>query len=306
MKSYILAFILLLIASFGMSQSNNFPIGIVLTEPNENLKGKLTTLATQGGFSSASPFSRFILTAKISETNKEVASSAPMMVLIEGLASLYVVDNYNQKVINSIQVPLKGLGKNEQKATIKAQNSISIRNSEISNFLKTSRSRLQDYYSTNCDQIIIQAEQKSEANKFDEALLILSGIPMESEACFAKARKTMSPIIQKKIDADCKSNLMKAKNLWNANQTLDAANEVARYLNKIEPNAACFNQASTFSGEVRKDVRRLHDRNWDFKVKKLDSEIDLQEKEIEMTRAIGVAYGNNQPDKEVNIDWVYR
>ena len=44
--------------------------------------------------------------------------------------------------------------------------------------------------------------------------------------------------------------------------------------------------------------------DWKFEMKKYQDGVDLEKQRIEAARAVGVAYGTHQPNKEVNIDFI--
>ena len=72
------------------------------------------------------------------------------------------------------------------------------------------------------------------------------------------------------------------------------------YLAKILPDAGCYGDAMALYKEIKGKV--LDD--WKFEMKIYQDGVDLEKQRIEAARAIGVAYGEHQPNKEVNIDFI--
>ena len=44
--------------------------------------------------------------------------------------------------------------------------------------------------------------------------------------------------------------------------------------------------------------------DWKFEMKKYQDGVDIEKQRVDAMRQIGVAYGNHQPSKEVNIEFV--
>jgi len=105
----------------------------------------------------------------------------------------------------------------------------------------------------------------------------------------------VEPIFKKQIDRKCSELLNKAKSVWAAGQSYDAAESVGQLISQIDPNAACFKDAQVFTDAVGKRVKELDTREWKFILKQQQDDVDIQKATIKAARDIGVAYGNNQP-----------
>ena len=63
----------------------------------------------------------------------------------------------------------------------------------------------------------------------------------------------------------------------------------------IDPSSSCYEDAQNLASKIAKRVKELDQREWDFKLKQQQDNVDLQKAEIKAARDIGVAYGQNQP-----------
>lgn len=274
------------IAPFVSDQVEYLPAGA-----KSNLQSKLGQIITANGFGNSIYNTRFILTPNIQVTNKQVVAGAPPRLAITLDVHLFVGDGLEGTKFGSTTVTVKGVGSNENKAYIQAIKQLKTQTPEIKRLISSAKERILDYYKTQCDFIIKEAEVAAAQNDFDEALYILSGIPNINNSCYQRATSLIGPVYQKKIDQDCKINLQNARNLWNTSQDYEGAVSAVQYLATIEPSSMCFRDAQRLSNQIGQRIRQIDDREWNFVLK----DQNLQEQKIEAARAIGVAYGQNQP-----------
>lgn len=141
------------------------------------------------------------------------------------------------------------------------------------------------------------------SNEFDAAISKLIDVPEVCKSCYEKAMNAVAPIYQKKIDRQCKISILEATNAWNASQDGYAAELASDYLSRIDPNSSCYNDAKLLSEKISKRILELDKREWNFKLKEQQDNVDIQKATIKAVRDIGVAYGKNQPK---NITYNYR
>ena len=111
----------------------------------------------------------------------------------------------------------------------------------------------------------------------------------------------MLKICQRKIDFECKLDLAEAKNAWNISLDESAAKNASTFLAKIDPNSSCYKDALDFSNVVAKRISDLDNREWSFKMKVQQDNVDIRKESIKAARDIGTAYAKNQPEVVYNI-----
>ncbi len=274
------------IAPYVSDQVDYLPAGA-----RNNLQSKLGQIITANGFGNSFYNTRFILTPNIQVTDKHVVAGAPPQVAITLDVHLYVGDGFQGTKFGSTAVSVKGVGTNENKAFIHAIKQLKTHTPQIERLISSAKKRILEYYNTQCDFIIKEAEVAAAQNNFDRALYILSGVPSINTDCYQRATSLTGPVYQKKIDQDCKVNLQNARNIWNTSQNYEGAVSAVQYLADIEPSSVCFRDAQRLSNEIGQRMRQIDNREWNYVLK----DQNLQEQKIEAARAIGVAYGQNQP-----------
>ncbi|OFX16864.1 MAG: hypothetical protein A2033_12585 [Bacteroidetes bacterium GWA2_31_9] len=257
----------------------------------QNLENKLKQIITANGMS-ASPFSsRFIITANVTVVTKDMTATAPPMQAYTLDVTFYVGDGFEGKSFASYTSTIKGVGANETKAYTAALKNIKTNDPGYQAFIEKGKAKIIEYYNSQCDFIIKEAKTLATQNKFEEAIWKLTSVPDVCADCYNKCMDAVAPIYKQQIDRDCKLKLTEANNLWAANQTVDAANQVGAIVSTIEPEAACFGEVKALSNKIAARVKELDAREWNYTLKEQAQESER----IKAYRDIGVAYGNGQP-----------
>lgn len=274
------------IAAYVSNQVEYLPVGA-----RSNLSSKLGQIISANGFGNSVFNSRFILTPNIEVASKNVIAGAPPKVALVLNVYLFVGDGFEGTKFGSTMLTVKGVGNNENKAYINALKQIKPGNPAIKQMISSAKQRILDYYNTQCDFILKDAEVAAAQNDFDQALFILTSIPKINYECYEKATSLIGPVYQQKINRDCQVKLQSARNAWNTSQDYEAALDAVDYLSAIEPSSDCYRDAQRLSNDIGRRMRELENREWNFVLKNQD----LAGQKIDAARAVGVAYGENQP-----------
>ncbi|NWJ50253.1 MAG: hypothetical protein HXX14_05265 [Bacteroidetes bacterium] len=259
------------------------------------LVNKLNQIATQNGFAGDAYFSRFILTANIVPLTKDILATAPPMIALTLEITLYIGDSEGGTLFASKSITLKGVGTNETKAYIDAIKKIRPSDPQFDSFLEEGKSKIINYYNTKCDAILKQAQVLTNTNNLEEAIELLMGIPDVCMDCYNKSMEAVAPIYQQLIDRDCQKKLAEATHIWNANQTIEAANEAGRLLSTIEPRAACFRDVKTLANRISKRVYEIDKREWNFVLREQQINSQLESEKIRAYRDVAIARARRRP-----------
>lgn len=280
----VLSFICLLVAgcfcSYG--QTEQLYISVVQPERSEisaeagkQLERKMTQLLTANGISSQDANNRFVMTAKIDITSKDIVASTPQRISEKIDLTFLVGDVVDNKVFETITIPLIGIGINENKAFIAAINQLKPQNAELSEFIDRAKKKIVDYYAIRCSQIVKQAQKLASGNEYDEAIYQLIQIPDICD-CAKECQDLMIEYIIKRNDAIAAQLYNEAKARWAASPTQQGALEVADIIAKIPANTSSESKVNSLINTINKKLRDDEKRQWDFKMKQYN---DAQAKE---------------------------
>jgi len=264
------------------------------------LKNKLNKIVTMNGLGGTQN-SRFIITPNISVLFQEVVPGPPRKVALTLEVSFYIGDGIDGTLFGSETITVKGVGNSDTKAYIAALKQIKTRNPIFKDFLDNGKNKIVQYYNDKCDFLLKNAEMQASKNDFDAAIATLTSIPEVCKDCYDKAMNSVGPLYQKQIDRQCKIDFAEAKNSWNISLDASSAQKASVHLAKIDPNSSCYQDALNFSKVIAKRINELDKREWDFKMKVQQDNVDLKNASIKAARDIGVAYANNQPKVVYNI-----
>ena len=283
MKKVFVVFTLLVagtICSFG--QTDQLYISVVQPERSEisaeagkQLERKMTQLLTANGISSLDANNRFVITAKVDITSKDIVASTPQRISEKMDITFLVGDVVENRVFETITIPLIGIGINENKAFIYAINQVKPQKAELKDFLDNAKKKIVEYYAVRCSQIIKDAQKLASSNNFGEAIYQLMQVPDICD-CSKDCQDLMIDYTIKRNNAIASQLLNEAKAKWAASPTQEGASAVADIIARIPANSSSQSQINALTNAISKKLRDDEKRQWNFKMKQYN---DAQEKE---------------------------
>ena len=274
-------------------------------EAKTQLEIKLKQIASSYGMACSNTNPRFIITADISITTKDIIAGPPQQVSQNMDITLFVGDAIDNKIFSNIVISTNGVGTNVNKALIDAIKSINPKNKDIQSFIEDSKNKIINYYDTQCDFIIKDAETLAKRENFDEAIYKLALVPEVCKECYFKTADIIATLYQQKIDADCKSKLSKSKLIWSGQQNIKQAEEVIAIISEINPNASCYSATISFTNEITNKIKADEKARLELALKKYNDKMQLEKKRIDAYKEIAVEYAKNQSKTIIynNIIW---
>jgi len=257
----------------------------VPSEAKNFLNTKLTQITTNNGMGGSTVNPRFIITASVNIGTKDIIAGPPQMIAQNLEVTLFIGDAISNVRFSNLSLNLKGVGTNENKAFIEAFKMINPKNAQITGFLEEGKQKIIQYYSSQCDFIIKDAQSLSKQAKFDEAIYKLSLVPEVCEECYFKCIDTMLQMYQTKIDVDGKKKFNEAKLIWSANQTSIGAEQVGDILSQIDPMASCQGEVTQFINSINAKLKADEKAKWDFKMKQYADKIAMQKEQMRIAES---------------------
>jgi hypothetical protein len=215
--------------------------------------------------------------------------------------TLFVGDAVTNTIFSNTTLSLKGVGTNENKAFIEAFKTMNPKNKDIVAFLEEGKTKIINYYSTNCDFIIKEAQTLVKQEKYDEAIYQLSLVPDVCQDCYFKCLDTLGSIYQKKIDADCKIKLNEAKLIWASAQNPLGAEKTGDILSAINPMASCQGEIDAFIKKIDAKLKADEKEKWEFKMKQYTDKIAAHKEQVRIAEEKGKrddTYRENQSQRD--------
>lgn len=306
-KIFSIALAALMSATMLAAETQYLPISVYVVEDQEPfpsgakamMENKLTQMLTKNGVAGIDYNGQFLLTAFTTPLDKDIIPGPPMKISEKMEMNLYIVDAYARTVFSTTSMTIKGLGENENKCYLNAISRMPLQTPQIAQFIAEGKEKIIAYYDHEGEALIKKAQFLAKQKQYEEAVYWVSLIPQQSKHYDAALAAGMS-IYQQYLDNQCNVNLAAARQAWAAEQNKAGAYAAGEYLAKILPDAACYGDAMELYKEIKGKV--LDD--WKFEMKQYQDGVDLEKLRIDAMRQIGVAYGNHQPQKEINIEFL--
>ena len=275
-------------------------------EAKAQLEIKLKQIASNYGMAGSVANTRFIITANISITTKDIIPGPPQQIAQNMDITLFIGDAIENKIFSNIVISSSGVGTNENKAFIDAIKQINTKNKKIETFLEEAKTKIIAYYSTQCDFINQKAVALKQQEKYSEAIYTLAQIPEVSKECYFKALNEMAVIYDLKINNEANSLLKNANSVWSVNPNEQGAQEAISFIMKINPQAKCYSDASKLLNTINTKViadekeRLRKQEEYDKRQQIIDAEnakteAELEKQRINAYREVAVEYARNQP-----------
>lgn len=271
------------------------PDNVIPIEASKNLTTRMQRMLVSNGYGDNGYVERFVLTAKVDITNKDIVPSTPARISEKMDITFFVGDVIENKIYASCTVSLQGIGTNENKAFISAFSRLNPNQKDFSAMLEKAKSKIIDFYTNHCAEEITKARTMASVGNYDEAISRMMAVPNVCENCYAQCQSAATAFYQQKIDTYGLQQLNKARNVWMKSQDADGANEVAQYLNTVSPYCSCYKDVEKLRNEVASKLKADELREWKFQMKQYEDSQANKRSIIKACRDVGMAWANNQP-----------
>lgn len=271
------------------------PEGDIPAQAARNLETKLARAIVANGFADNGYADRFVLTAQVDITSKDVVPSTPPRVSQKMDVTFMVGDVVENKVYSTCTVSLAGIGTNETKAFISAFSKVNPKQQELQGMLQEAKEKILAFYTSHCDEIVTNARSLADMQKYDEAIFRLMAVPNVCSDCYKQCQEAAVSIYKQKVNTEGVALLNQAKAVWMKQPDASGAQEVASIISRIDPKSQNYSEVVAFRSEVSSKLEADTKREWDFKMQQYENNQAFKRSIVDACKAIGVAFGNGQP-----------
>lgn len=277
------------------------PNGEIPTEAANLLLNRMQKAIAADGFGDNDGLDRFAVVAKCDVLSKDIAPTTPPRVSQKLELSFIVVDIIENKIYESCEMTVSGIGTNETKAFGTAFQKVSPQNKDFKEMLSMAKTKIVDYYTNSCPAVMTTANTLAHNGEYDKAIFSLMSVPNVCADCFNQCQALASTIYQQKIDDQCSRLLEQAKSKWAASMTGTTAKEVAEIISQIDPRSTNFSQVESFRNSVSAKLAADAQRQWEFEMKKYDDNQQFKRSIVDACREVGVTFAKNFQIPQVNV-----
>lgn len=249
-------------------------------EAKSALTNKLNQITSSAGIGGSSSNPRFIITANVNVGTKDIIPGPPQMIAQNIDVTLFIGDATTNTIFSNVVLSLKGVGTNQNKALIEAFKPINAKRPDILEFVETGKNKIIEYYNSQCEITIKEAENLLALEKFDDAIFKLAQVPEICENCYYQTLDATATIYQKKIDKEGTQKLNSAKMVWAGDQTPAGAEKVAQILKTIPSRAICMSEVDKLIAEIDSKIKADEKAKWDFEMKKYTDKVAMEKENL--------------------------
>lgn len=282
------------LAAFVPEQAENIPVSA-----RQKLSGVMAQIATQNGLGASGLTTRFCIVPMLNVLSKDITETAPPMQVITLEVIFYIVDAQSQQIFSQTSVTVKGVGQSEDKAFMKALQGIKPKAGQFKGFVETGKTKIIEYYNSQCDVVIQTANALAGQRKYEEALSILFSVPDVCRECYDKCLNLAVEIYSNYANYKCTEYMAGAKAAY-ANMNVDKA---AEFLGKITPDMECYEEAVSLVDEIKEKQLADGANVWDFKMKQYDDQIEKDKMMINAGMEVAKSWSSIGAAQHFNWDW---
>lgn len=259
------------------------------------LQTKMQQALVTGGASDYGYTERFVMTAKINVTQKDIAPTTPARISQKLEITFFIGDVVANKLYESCSLSVVGIGTNETKSFISAFQKINARHPELQAMITAAKKKIVDYFTQNCHAILANAGTLASMEQYEEAIYQLMTVPNTCEDCYKKCQQQAAVYYHKQINNETMDLLNKARTEWLRNPTAEGATVVADILGRSNPRSSYYSEVVKFRNSVSAKLQADARREWQLKIKQYEDSQAFKRSIVEGCRDIGMAWAKNQP-----------
>lgn len=170
------------------------------TPANQTLiQSKLLQIVSHGGISGIGGTPTIVIAPIFTLLSEGITATAPAKNMVKHNLTLYVANILTGDIYGTTSLETVGVGDSSELALQNAVSGISTTDLNIIRMINEAKQKILDYYTQNGERIITEAQTATKNNKYDEAIALLTSIPMECEVLYDKAQKVLAPIYEKNV-----------------------------------------------------------------------------------------------------------
>ncbi len=266
------------------------------------LQNKMQQIAVKNGLGAADANPRFCIVPLVTVISKDITATAPPMIAMNLDVTFYIVDAASRSIFSQTTISVKAVGQNEDKAYISGLKNLNVNDGKFKGFVEQGKTKIMEYYNSQCDVIMKGANALAGQKKYEEALFSLLSVPDVCRECFDKCMDLSVDIYKQYANYKCTEYMAGAKASWAAMNT----DKAAEFLGKVTPDMECYPQAVQLVEEIKQKQLADGANVWTFKMKQYDDSVDKEKLAIQAGKDVAVAWANWGASSNFDWNWLYK
>ena len=249
------------------------------------LQNKMSLMTSINGVGSVDASPVLCIIPTLYEKSHDITATIPSKHKINFDFTVWVANLQLGEVFASAQQDLLGIGDSEELAYNNAITSIKPSDNQWQEMLKTAQDRIIEYYNTNGDRFIKEAQGYLAVNRYEEAMLILNNIPMACGEVYDRAIDVKNQVFDQYFQNEAE-RLISCMKAYLGSPRDDETGFSYDFLSiyamipvnskaKAEADALCAQYMKELDETAQKNAEKQL-REWEAEQKRLDREAELR------------------------------
>lgn len=249
------------------------------------LHNKMVAMTSVNGVGSVDASPILCVIPTFAEMNHDITATVPAKHKIKYDFNVWVANLETGEVFASAQQELLGIGDSEELAFGNAISAVTPNDNKWQEMLKTAQDRIIDFYNTNGDRLIKEAQGYQAVNDYSKAMLILNNIPMACGEVYDRALEAKNSVLEQFFQNDAEYLISKMKAylaLPRDDENGFSYDFLATYA-MVPPNSKAKAEADALYAEYVKSLDDIAQKNmekqqreWEAEQKRLDREAEVR------------------------------
>lgn len=291
--------IVILLYSFATISAQGIEIAFALpsgaeqlsTNTAKMLRSKILPAMTVGGVETAE-ISTIAIKPEISFVDRQVVEGGMRNIHTSNIQFNLVCTNLvTGTTFATCQVAMRGEGLSDDDAIKNALSKLSSQDKRLTDFIKTAKSQIIDYYQRNLVSVISRARTFANIQQYDAGLALLFSCPATING-YANVNNEITNIYRQYQKRECSNILQKARAEF-ANGNFEAS---AEYLQQIDMTSPCATEATVLCEKIKQSRDAEAKQAIELSERQAQREAEIKKRRIKAARDIAVAYCKRRTD----------
>lgn len=212
------------------------------------LESKMLRMVSNHGIAGEGYTDKFILYPKYEIYDHKVVEGMQNVHVLDVELNLIVKEVKTGKVYSVFNQEITGDGYSKNEAINQSISQIKTRGDKIERFLQNAKTKILDYYRSNCDRLYDEADKMINQKRYNEAIALLYPIPIQVGGdCYKKIQRKLDEAYNGYLNETCEKNLVRAK----AEISRNNKGSALEILGSIEVESNCHSSAQQLKSEIQ-------------------------------------------------------
>jgi len=212
------------------------------------LQSKMLRMVSNYGIAGAGYTDKFILYPKYEIYDHKIVEGLRNVHVIDVELNLIVKEVRTGKVYSVFHQEITGDGYSRKEAITQSISQIKTRGDNIKKFIQEAKTKVLDYYRSNCDRLYSEADTMINQKRYNEAIALLYPVPKQVGGdCYKKIQRKLDEAYKGYLNTTCEKNLVRAK-AEISNNNNGSALEI---LGSIDAESNCHSSAQKLKIQIQ-------------------------------------------------------